>query len=541
MNFNWLAIALHEVTWIALAFALGFMARALGLPPLIGFLAAGFLLGAQGVEATDTLLKFADLGITLLLFTIGLKLNVRTLARPQVWAVASIHMVITVLAFAIGIYALAFTGLSSFAGLGLEGALLVAFALSFSSTVFVVKILEQRGEVASLHGRVAIGILIVQDIAAVLFIALSTAKVPSAWALLVIVLLLPLQPVLRRLLGWVGHSELLVLFGFVVAMGGAELFELVGLKGDVGALVLGVMLASHGKADELNKTMMGFKNLFLLGFFLSVGLSGSPTVSTVVVAAAFIPLIFLKSALFFMLLTRFKLRARTALFASIDLGNYSEFGLIVAALAATQGWISFDWLVVIAVALSFSFVLASLVNRYSYTLYDRYREFWLTRQSPERLAYDGIIDIGGARVLVIGMGGVGSGAFELMNKHYPGLVFGVDTDLDIVRVNSEENRNVLRGDPADRDFWERVNAAECVELVMLALPRIETSLAVIRQLKDTRFTGQISAIARYADEVRELERAGADVVFNIYSGAGRGFASQVLDRVKPQLGSNSGM
>lgn len=539
MNFDWLAIALHEVTWIALAFALGFVARLVGLPPLIGFLAAGFILGAQGVEASPTLLKFADLGVTLLLFTIGLKLNLRTLARPQVWAVASLHMALTVLAFAIVIYAVAFTGLSAFAGLGLEGAFLVAFALSFSSTVFVVKILEQRGEVASLHGRTAIGVLIVQDIAAVLFIAISTAKVPSAWAWLLIALLLPLQPALRRLLSRVGHAELLVLFGFVVAMGGAELFEIAGLKGDVGALVLGVMLAAHPKADELNKTMLGFKDLFLLGFFLSVGLSGSPTLSTVLVAAAFVPLIFLKGALFFVLFTRFRLRARTSLFASIDLGNYSEFGLIVAALAASQGWISFDWLIVIAVALSFSFVVASIVNRYSYMLYDRYREFWLSRQSPQRLAYDGVIDIGGARVIVIGMGGVGSGAFQHMNELFPGQVVGVDSDLDNVRVNALEERNVLRGDPADRDFWERVGAAEAVDLVMLALPRVTTSLAVIRQLKDIRFKGRIAAIARYPDEVRALEHAGADVVFNIYNGAGRGFASQVLETMEPERGSSN--
>ena len=260
------------------------------------------------------------------MFTIGLKLNLGTLARPQVWAVASLHMALTILAFAVLVYALSYLGLSAFAGLDAEAILLVSFALSFSSTVFVVKILEQRGEMASLHGRISIGVLIVQDIAAVLFIAVSTAKVPSAWAILLIALLIPLRPFLQRLLSWVGHAELQVLFGFVVAMGGAELFEWVGLKGDVGALVLGVMLASHAKADELNKTILGFKDLFLLGFFLSVGLSGTPTVSTLLVAALLVPFVLLKSALFFALFTRLRLRARTALFAGIDLGNTASSG-----------------------------------------------------------------------------------------------------------------------------------------------------------------------------------------------------------------------
>ncbi|MEO1029744.1 MAG: cation:proton antiporter, partial [Pseudomonadota bacterium] len=201
----------------------------------------------------------------------------------------------------------------------------------FSSTVFVVKALEERGEFASLHGRIAIGILIMQDIAAVAFLAISKGEVPSIWALS-IVLLIPLRPLLHRLLVRVGHGELLVLFGFVLALGGAELFELVQLKGDLGALIIGLLMSTHPKADELAKTMLNFKELFLLGFFLSIGLSGQPTLETVVIGLALAPLVFLKSALFFALLTQFKLRARTALIATVNLMNFSEFGLIVAAI-----------------------------------------------------------------------------------------------------------------------------------------------------------------------------------------------------------------
>ena len=199
MNFNWLTISLDEVAWIGIAFVLGFLARSIGLPPLIGFLAAGFLLGANGAEVSPVMLKISDLGITLLLFTIGLKLNLRTLIRPQVWAVASLHMLAVTLFFGLGVYALALTGLTALGGLSLESAVLVGFALSFSSTVFVVKILEDRGEMASLHGRTAIGVLIIQDIAAVLFMAVSTAKMPSPWAVGVVIALLAMRPLLLRL------------------------------------------------------------------------------------------------------------------------------------------------------------------------------------------------------------------------------------------------------------------------------------------------------------------------------------------------------
>jgi predicted Kef-type K+ transport protein len=541
MSFNWLIISLDEVAWIGIAFLLGFLARAVGLPPLIGFLAAGFLLGAQGAEVTPILLKISELGITLLLFTIGLKLNLRTLIRPQVWAVATIHMSAVTVVFGLLLFLLSAAGLTVLGGLSLPTAVLVGFALSFSSTVFVVKILEDRGEMASLHGRTAIGVLIVQDIVAVLFMAVSMAKLPSPWAVLVVTVLLAVRPLLLKLLSRVGHGELLVLFGLVVALGGAKLFGLVGLKGDLGALVMGVMLAAHVKGDELNKIMLGFKDLFLLGFFLSVGLSGVPGVSNLLVALLLTPLILLKSALFFWLFTRLQLRARTALLGSIDLGNYSEFGLIVAVLAASYGWISNAWLINIALAISLSFAAAAVLNRRAYALYETYRESLMRFQRPERLDYDGIIDVGNARILIVGMGGVGSGAFERMNESFPGQVLGVDSDLDKVQAGQEHDRNIIRGDPSDGDFWERVKAAHSVELVMLALPKFSTSLAVIEQLRRTAYAGQVAAIARYPDEVRALKSAGADLVFNIYSEAGSGFASAVVSHVEKQDDNTSAL
>ena len=268
-----IAIAVQDVAWIALAFVLGWSSRSIGLPPLVGFLAAGFLLNLHGTVSGEMLEKLSDLGITLLLFLVGLKLDLRTIARPQVWAVASVHMSIVVLVLGTAIHVLALLGASFLTGIDFPRALLIAFALSFSSTVFVVKVLEARGETASLHGRIAVGILIVQDVAAVVFLALAAGEWPTVRALLLL-LLIPLRPLLTLVLERVGHGELLVLYGFLLALGGAEAFELVGLKGDLGALVLGVLIASHDRADELAKTMLGFKDLFLVGFFLSIGCRG---------------------------------------------------------------------------------------------------------------------------------------------------------------------------------------------------------------------------------------------------------------------------
>ncbi len=165
MDFQWVAIALGDVAWISLAFCLGFLVRLIGLPPLVGFLATGFVLNYLGMASGEMLQKLADLGITLLLFTVGLKLNLKVLVRPQVWAVTTLHTSIIIALFGVAIFGLALLGIPLFSGLDLKISLMLAFALSFSSTVFVVKSLEEKGEMKSLHGHIAIGILVMQDMA----------------------------------------------------------------------------------------------------------------------------------------------------------------------------------------------------------------------------------------------------------------------------------------------------------------------------------------------------------------------------------------
>ena len=141
---------------IIVAFILGFGARVMGLPPLVGYLVAGFALNAMaepvmeryGIDVTGGRLigELADLGVMLLLFSIGLKLKIGSLLRREVWAGTSAHMIATVIVFGTGLFVLAALGLPRFTDLDWKLSLLVAFALSFSSTVFAVKVLEDAGE-----------------------------------------------------------------------------------------------------------------------------------------------------------------------------------------------------------------------------------------------------------------------------------------------------------------------------------------------------------------------------------------------------------
>lgn len=522
-----------DVAWVSFAFLLGLAATRVGLPPLAGYLLAGFALHALDVRTGDTLAQFSELGITLLLFTIGLKLKIPTLLRPQVWAVAILHLLlITALLAALFLLAGAAAaplGLELLTGLDGKQAMIVAFALSFSSTVFAVKFLEERGDLASVYGRTMIGILIMQDIAAVLFLAAYAGKVPSPWALLLLPALWPLKHLLSWFLSRVGHGELLVLFGLSVAVGGAELFDLFKVKGDLGALALGVLLSRHRAADELAHALLSLKDLFLVGFFLSVGLSVIPGPAEIAIAAGLLLVIPLKSALFFWLLVRFRMRSRTSLFAAFGLANYSEFGLIVMAITVGSGLLPPEWLSIIAVALALSFVAASPLNREALALYERFRLRLRTLQHPKPLPEEAEIDPGRAAALVFGMGRVGTGAYDKLFALGLDPVVGLDHGLDVVARHLRAQRHVIRASGTDLDFWTRLKLdLNDLSIVILAMPSVRENVFAAEQLRRIGYQGAISAATRYEDHVALLREAGVSHVTNLYREAGAGLAEDAV-------------
>lgn len=524
-----------DIIAIGVAFAFGLAARLIGLPPLIGYLIAGFGLYASGSRMTPTLHEFSEMGVTLLLFSIGLKLRLGTLLMPQIWAVASLHMLTTVAVAAAFISIMGVIGVSLFAGLDLQTVALIAFALSFSSTVFAVKVLEQKGEMNSLYGRISIGILIVQDIAAVVFLAVSAGKVPSIWALGLLALI-PLRPLLYKVLDWCGRGELQILFGLMLALGGAQIFELVSVKGDLGALLLGVILAGHLRASELARQLLGFKDLFLVGFFLSIGLSGPLSWEVIVIGLLLLLLVPFKTLLFFGLMSTFRLRARTSLLTTLSLANYSEFGLIVAAVGVANGWLDSEWLIVIAIALSMSFIIAAPLNNASYSLYMRMRALLSRFETIKRIEEEENINTGNITVIVFGMGRVGSGAYDAIRQRMGSQVLGVDVDEDLVEALKSSDRNVIRGSATDPEFWSRINLDfDRVSLILLAMPNTQKNLFAAHQLKEAGYSGKLAAIAKYVDEVEALQQAGVHAAYNLYAEAGAGFAEHVGKELLPQV------
>ena len=520
---------------ILIAFIFGFAAYRAGLPPLVGYLIAGFVLQALGITGGENLETIADMGVMLLLFTIGLKLKLKTLARPEIWAGASIHMLFTVIVFAAAILALGLAGFSAFAGLEFKLSLLVAFALSFSSTVFAVKALEDRGEMASLHGRVSIGILIMQDIFAVLFLTFSTGKIPSPWAIALVGGLIAARPLLVAMLSRVGHRELLLLFSIFLALGlGAAGFDFVRLKPDLGALFMGILIAGHPKAEEMSDALLSIKDLFLVGFFLTIGLAGAPTLQSFGIAALLMVAVVFKVGLFFVLLSRFKLRARTSLLAALSLANYSEFGLLVAAIGVKNGWIGPEWLITIAIALSISFLVASPLNTAAHNLYERWSKRLKRFETRARHPDDQPLDIGNAEIAVFGIGRIGAAAYDDMREKFGETVVGIDFNFEVVKKHRQAGRNVIAGDAVDIDFWERAltGGSHKMRMVILAMPDHKANMNAIEELTQRQFGGQIAAMAMFDDEVEELKQAGAHSAYNIYAQAGFGFAEHICQALE---------
>ncbi|MFK7793697.1 MAG: cation:proton antiporter [Devosiaceae bacterium] len=521
------SFSVTDPIWLIIAFALGFGARAIGLPPMVGYLLAGFGLAAFGMESGALLDGIADLGITLMLFTIGLKISLKSLRAPEILGVATIHMTTTIVVASLFLMGFGALGLALFDGISWQTAALVAFAMSFSSTVFAVKVLEEKGEISSRHGRIAIGILVIQDIIAVVFMAASTGTVPSIFALGLVVLLFVRKP-LSWLANKAGHGELLLLFGFGMAIAGYALFELVGLKGDLGALIFGMLLANTEKASELNKALGAFKDVFLIGFFLSIGQAGLPDWSMMITAVVLMVFLVAKTGLWMVLFSRFHLRSRVSFLSTLTLGNYSEFALIVAAVSVDAGWLDPQWLVALAVLVAISFCVAAPLNQTSNTLFAKWQSKLKKLESEKFLREDEPIDLADSRVLIFGMGRVGSAAFLKLSLDEPDSVIGFDVDNTVVDHHFDAGHHVLRGDANNPELWAKLKGFKNqIGLIVLTTPYLQSNLSAIALLREDGYRNKIATIAHYPDDEMELYAAGADNVYNIYQEAGDGIAQEI--------------
>lgn len=508
-----------EALWVAAAFALGLLANRLGLPPLVGYLGAGFGLHALGFRETEFLAHAAEMGVLLLLFSVGLKLRLKDLLEARVLGVGGLSLL-----------------LFSLLALPLVGLFPLALALGFSSTVMVLKLLEDKRELTTYHGRLAIGILILQDLVAVGLLALYGAKAVSPWALLLLFF-----PLLRFLLAWLleksGHDELLVLFGLGLALLGGEGFRQLGLSPELGALFMGALLSGHAKGAEIAKALWSLKEAFLVAFFLEIGMKQGLAGVEVGPLFGLLLLSLLKAPLFFLLFLLLGLRARTGFVAGVYLGNYSEFALIVGVALERAGLLPLG-LATLALTVALSMVLSAPLARYSHSLYRRLEPLLLRleRRGPHPDQEPQSLD--GATTLIVGMGRTGGAVYRVLEARGERPV-GLDADPEKVERHRAKGRRVLYGDAEDPELWERLDLSG-LKAVVLALPDLEAKLLAARWIKERGFGGLVAATSFHLEEDPALKAAGVDLLFHPFREAGERLAERVLEELAIMDGVSHG-
>ena len=505
--------------WLLAAFIAGMAAKAVRLPTLVGYLAAGLVLTLFGVTGDSTLSAVGDLGVILLLFTVGLHINLRSLLQVQVLGTGGLHLLVSTAIYGVVLFVLQ---------IPLTTAVIIAVSLGFSSTVLTAKTLDSRSELDSYHGRLAIGILILQDVVAIVLLAVAGGSAPTGWALALLALPL-LRPVLLKLLYVVGRDELLLVYGLFIALGVGWLFEAVGLDAKLGALVGGLLLAGDPRADELYDKLWGLKEVFLVGFFLQVGLAGLPDTRGWLLVGLLLLLLPLKAVLFFFLMLLFKLRARTAFLSTISLTAYSEFALIVAAGAAASGLIDSGLVIVLALLVALSYALNAPVSRLANSLWRRLESRLVRFERDVRHPDHEPLSLGAADYVILGMGAAGIAAYDYLIEQGK-RPLGLDADPARIRQQLQAGRRIILGDAKDPELWTTLDLSH-IEGVLLTLSDVRAKVTAANNLRQENYDGFLAALLRYPEHADSLREAGISVSFLPVTQAGVELAQASLGQL----------
>jgi hypothetical protein len=202
--------------------------------------------------------------------------------------------------------------------------------------------------------------------------------------------------------------------------------------------------------------------------------------------------------------------------------------LIVGAIAASTGMLPKEWLAVFAVVMSISFVVSAPLVNVRDSLYQAWRP-WLKRfERSERLSGEENLELVGIKVVVFGMGRMGTAAYNAIESDYQGHLVGVELEQEKAAQHSAEGRNVVSGDATNPDFWTRApELLDSLEWVLLTLPTQKANMDAALRLKEMEFRGRIAATAKFRDEEDALKAIGVEHTFNIYTEAGLGFAKEL--------------
>jgi len=528
---------------LGIAGVAGLLAIRLRQPLITAFIAVGILVGPVGlnwVQPGDDVALLAEVGIAILLFLVGLKLDLRLIRVSGPVALAT------------GLGQVMFTSLGGFGlavllGFDTVTALYIAVALTFSSTIIIVKLLSDKQELETQHGRIAIGFLIVQDIVVVLvMIALATfgtatdLSLPGQVGLMLAKgagflggLAVVLRFVLPRVLRVVARSaELLVLFSVAWAVALAAVSEALGFSSEVGAFVAGVALASTPYREAIGARLISLRDFLLLFFFVELGAQlafeqSSGQLGPALVLSAFVlignPIIVL------VIMGAMGYRKRTSFLAGLTVAQISEFSLILIALGLSLGHIGPETLGLVTVVGLVTIGLSTYMILYSEPIYRRLAGVLsvFERQQPRDL------DLGPApepvEVVLYGLGRYGSEvASELEDAGVRLLVVESDPQLVAGQRTLQNGRSmagpVVYGDAEDLEFVHNLPLGDA-RWVVGTMPSLPVNLTLLTALRHAGFAGQVALTAHNDADAQALGDAGADVMLRPFTDA----ADHVLD------------
>jgi predicted Kef-type K+ transport protein len=507
---------INEVIFLGCAYFIGLLATRLFFPPLVGYLLAGYGLNVFDIAPIPSLNHLADIGIELLLFTVGLKIKPRSLIKKEVLSVGGLHLII-VTGVSVALFVLQ--------GGHLTGGILLGASLAFSSTVLAVKVLEDNNELSTLHGRDVVSVLILQDIIAIGLLAVADGKTPSPWAILLLALPF-LRPLAHRLLTATHSDELRLLLGVFFALTGSSVATYVGISADIGALLMGIALASHTKTDDLADKLWGLKEILLVAFFIQIGLNELPNSEQVKNAVVLLLMLPLQGLLFFMLFVFFGLRTRTAFISSLALMTYSEFALITTDAVVEAHLLSSEWRATISLAVAGSLAIAAPLNHFSHRLFS-VLEPLLIRLERKGKHSDRLPDsIGVAEWIIFGMGRTGISAYLALHEKEQRVV-GFDADPTILEKLLADGRRVVYGDAEDVELINSLRL-DHVKGILLTMPDFEARRSATMRLRKRGFSGHIGTIGYYSEEQNVLGSSGADFVIHPLTQAGSHLAKKMF-------------
>lgn len=517
----------HEFALLLMVSALvGAVAVRLRQPLLVAYIVVGIVVGPAvfgWVSAHDQIDLLAQIGITVLLFVVGLKLDLHHIRH------------IGPVALATGLGQLTFTILFGFfiilaLGKGWLEALYVAVALTFSSTIIIVKLLSDKREIDSLHGRIAVGFLIVQDLAVVIAmmvmsglsgmdetgvsggtLALTLLARLGGAALLLYMLM---RYVLPRIVDTLARSqELLLIFAIAWGTALAALGETVGFSKEAGAFIAGFSLASTAYREAISARLASIRDFLLLFFFIDLGTKldfstlGDEIGSSIVLSLFVLignPLIVMA------IMGTMGYRKRTGFLAGLTVAQISEFSIIFVAMGINLGHVGPNTLGLTTLVGLITIALSSYMILYSHRLYA-----WLApwigmfeRRHPFRELAVEHMQRDGVRpdVTIFGLGRYGSRlAHSLRQQDIH--VLGVDFDPEVVRAQQNQGLDARFGDGEAPDYVESLPLTG-VPWVVSTLPDRASSLALLNALKEHHYSGQIAIVARDENDAASLRTLG---------------------------------